>query len=74
MTATRSTKILPIALALAAAPLLGGCNGALIGNLVVLAVTVGIFFGTLGLGRAGNAARSAASSTADRSSAQQPRS
>ncbi|WP_157068628.1 hypothetical protein [Sandaracinus amylolyticus] len=74
MTATRSTKILPIALALAAAPMLGGCNGALIGNLVVLAVTVGIFFGTLGLGRASNAARSAASSTADRSSTQQPRS
>lgn len=31
-----------------------GCNGALWGNLVVLAVTVGIFFGTLSLGRSGS--------------------
>ena len=49
----RSTMSLPFALALASAPLLGGCNGALVGNLVVLVVTVGIFFGTLSLGRAG---------------------
>jgi hypothetical protein len=28
-----------------------GCHGALIGNVFVLMVTVGIFFGTLGLGR-----------------------
>ncbi|MFW6050606.1 MAG: hypothetical protein ACODAU_05500 [Myxococcota bacterium] len=30
---------------------LGGCNGAIWGNLAVLAVTVGIFVGTLSLGR-----------------------
>lgn len=30
---------------------LTGCNGALWGNLMVLGVTVGIFFGTLALGR-----------------------
>jgi hypothetical protein len=30
---------------------LGGCNGAFVGNIVVLFVSVGIFFGTLNLGR-----------------------
>jgi hypothetical protein len=29
----------------------GGCNGAFIGNFVVLGLTLGVFFGTLGLGR-----------------------
>lgn len=69
----RSTKTLPIALALAAAPLLGGCNGALVGNLVVLMVTVGIFYGTLSLGRTG-AARTGSSATrsAESSSTQHP--
>jgi hypothetical protein len=38
---------------------LGGCTAALWGNLAVLAVTVGIFIGTLSLGRAsGEATRS----------------
>lgn len=58
---------------LASAALLGGCNGALIGNMVVLAVTVGIFFGTLGLGRV---KASSATQSAERSQAgqlQQPR-
>jgi hypothetical protein len=36
---------------LAAGALLSGCNGALWGNVVVLGVTIGIFFGTLTLGR-----------------------
>jgi len=45
------------------APLLAGCNGAIIGNLVVLGVTVGIFFGTLSLGRSSETARSADAST-----------
>lgn len=47
---------------------LTGCNGAFWGNLVVLAVTVGIFFGTLALGRASAATRStdASSSTTRR--------
>lgn len=69
-----STKTMPIALALAAAPLLGGCNGALIGNVVVLVVTVGIFFGTLSLGRSGVAGTgSDATRSADASSTQPPR-
>lgn len=42
---------------------LTGCNGAFWGNLVVLAVTVGIFFGTLALGRASAATRSADASS-----------
>lgn len=45
-------------LALAASPLvLGGCNPALWGNALVLSVSVGIFFATLSLGRAQEAAR-----------------
>lgn len=47
------------------APLaLAGCNGAFIGNLVVLGMTVGIFVGTLSLGRHADA-RSAARSATD---------
>ena len=30
---------------------LSGCNGAFVGNFVVLGLTLGVFFGTLGLGR-----------------------
>lgn len=52
----------PAALALS----LGGCNGAFWGNLFVLAITVGIFFGTLALGRTGSA--STRSARADASS------
>ena len=50
--------------------LLTGCHGALWGQVVVLMITVGIFVGTLSLGRASEAARSradGASSTAGRS-------
>lgn len=54
------------------AGLLGGCNGALVGNLFVVAVTLGIFFGTLGLGR-GNARRTSSERSAERSGAEQPR-
>lgn len=32
-------------------PLLSGCNGAIVGNLIVLGVTVGIFMATLSLGK-----------------------
>lgn len=46
---------------------LTGCNGAFWGNLVVLGVTVGIFFGTLGLGRASTATRSAEASSSTQS-------
>lgn len=49
---------------------LAGCNGAFWGNLAVLGIALGIFFGTLSLGRAGaTASRSAersASSSANR--------
>lgn len=43
--------------------LLGGCQGAIWGNLLVLGVTVGIFFGTLALGRSSGATASAEAST-----------
>jgi hypothetical protein len=49
------------ALALAAASVLSGCQGALLGNLLVLGVTIGIFFGTLGLGRTSQVRSSATS-------------
>lgn len=62
-TASTSTVV---AVAMMGALLLGGCNGALIGNVVVLGVTIGIFFGTLGLGRAkrSEASRSSEATTA----------
>ncbi|MFN7698438.1 MAG: hypothetical protein ACK6CU_21280 [Deltaproteobacteria bacterium] len=46
------------ALVLASVCALGaaGCNGAFLGNFVVLGLTLGVFFGTLGLGRARPAA------------------
>ena len=49
----------------ASALLLGGCNGAFVGNIVVLFVSVGIFFGTLNLGRLARPA--SGSTTADQS-------
>jgi hypothetical protein len=63
---------LVFALALATALLASGCNAALIGNVFVLLVTVGIFFGTLGLGRA-SARSSEQSASADRSGSGQQR-
>jgi hypothetical protein len=60
-TNTTTTMRLPLALSACALPLLGGCNGALVGNLFVLCVTFGIFFGTLGLGRSGGSATRSAS-------------
>lgn len=50
-------------------PFLAGCNGAFLGNIVVLGITVGIFFATLSLGRTQDAGRShadASTSTASR--------
>lgn len=52
----------------AAALSLTGCNGAFWGNLVVLGITVGIFFGTLSLGRSSAATGSAEASTSTPSS------
>jgi hypothetical protein len=69
--ATRATVVRAATASALAAPgsLLGGCNGALWGNVVVLGITVGIFFGTLTLGRstdarAGSASRSTPSGKA----------
>ena len=53
---------------LALALSLTGCNGAFWGNLVVLGVTFGIFFGTLSLGRTGSAPSAEASTSAQSSS------
>lgn len=38
-------------LALTSVSLMTGCNGAIWGNLAVLAISVGIFMGTLSLGK-----------------------
>lgn len=43
---------------------LSGCSAAILGNAIVFGVTVGIFFGTLGLGRS---AASSATRSADES-------
>lgn len=52
---------------LSSALFLGGCNAAMWGNLAVLALTVGIFFSTLGLGRSSSASSTSGStSTAGR--------
>jgi hypothetical protein len=45
------TKSLLLRLPVVHALLLGGCDGAVWGNLLVLMVTVGVFAGTLSLGR-----------------------
>ena len=50
-------KLTPWYLAALAPILIGGCSGALMGHMAVLAVAVGIFVGTLSLGR--NSASSA---------------
>ena len=66
MTLPRLT--LPLGLTFALPLLLAGCNGAFLGNLFVLGVTVAIFLGTLSLGRNSDASR------ADRSAADGSRS
>lgn len=66
MTTTRALTFLVLSTSLA------GCNGAFLGNLVVLAMTVGIFFGTLSLGRSrAEATRSTDQPTAGSSTASQ---
>lgn len=44
-------KLTPWYLAALAPVAIAGCSGALLGHFAVLAVTLGIFFGTLSLGR-----------------------
>jgi hypothetical protein len=48
---TATTPLASVGAILVGALFLGGCNGAFVGNIVVLFVSVGIFFGTLNLGR-----------------------
>lgn len=55
-------------LTLSAPFFLTGCNAAMWGNLAVLGVTVGIFVGTLGLGRVADAASSRADASTSTSS------
>jgi len=57
------TLLVPCLIGLA----LTGCNGAFWGNLMVLGITVGIFFGTLALGRSSAATASAEASTSTQS-------
>ena len=49
--------------------LLAGCQGALWGNMAVLCVTVGIFYGTLTLGRTSSANRSTSTNGASQQGA-----
>jgi len=51
-------KLTPWYLAALAPIAAAGCSGAFLGHFVVLAVTLGIFFGTLSLGRATTATSS----------------
>ncbi len=50
-TLNSTTRALFLASSAALAFGLTGCNGAFVGNFVVLGLTLGVFFGTLGLGR-----------------------
>lgn len=61
-----STRRISLLFPLLLLPVLGGCDGVvsgIVGNLFVVFLTVGIFFGTLGLGRS----TSGSSSRADQS-------
>lgn len=49
--------------------LLAGCQGALWGNMIVLGVTFGVFFGTLSLGRTSEASHSASTASASHEAA-----
>ena len=61
-----SPRRLSLLLPLLFAPALSGCTGAIVGNLFVVGLTVGIFFGTLGLGRSASSSSRAEQSTNDR--------
>ncbi len=56
-----STRFLLLASSLS----LAGCSGAHWGNLIVLGISAGIFFGTLSLGRTTDATRSRADSSSN---------
>jgi hypothetical protein len=60
-------KLTPWYLAAIAPIAVAGCSGAFVGQLAVLAVTIGIFVGTLSLGRTpGSEAARVANHTTDR--------
>jgi hypothetical protein len=65
--ALSSSHALTAALATTCALGAAGCNGAFIGNFVVLGLTLGVFFGTLGLGRTRPAQPAPRPSSADTS-------
>ena len=62
---TTRTLLLTVSACLALG--LGGCNGAFVGNFVVLGITLGVFFGTLGLGRTRPVPRTPTQPSAERS-------
>jgi hypothetical protein len=66
-----STRHLSLLFPLLLVPALSGCTGAILGNVFVVFLTVGIFFGTLGLGRSSSASSSRASSSRADGSAQE---
>ncbi len=54
----RNMKLTPWYLAALAPLAVAGCSGAFLGHFAVLALTLGIFFGTLSLGRQAREAKS----------------
>ncbi len=62
LTTYSTTRALSLALLAGLALGAGGCQAAFIGNFLVIGLTLGIFFGTLGLGRVTSRAPSAGSS------------
>ncbi len=58
-------KLTPWYLAAIAPIAIAGCSGALLGHFAVLAVTLGIFFGTLSLGKQANIAPAAADASSE---------
>ena len=58
-------KLTPWYLAAIAPIAIAGCSGALLGHFAVLAVTLGIFFGTLSLGNQTSIAPAAADASSE---------
>lgn len=62
---SKSSLLAPLSLAIALTTT--GCNGAFVGNFIVLGMTLGVFFGTLGLGRVRPSPRMPSAGSAERS-------
>jgi len=60
-----SSLLAPLSIAIAFTTT--GCNSAYVGNFIVLGITLGVFFGTLGLGRVRNSPRMPQAGSAERS-------